>query len=400
MLDRDGARGRVPLALLLLYALAWSGGSIAYIPFLTILLPVRVESLAGTAGSVGWLAYLAFGGAIAASSGAILFGYLSDVTRRRKLWIALGLALSCLLLVGFSQAGTFPALLAVLVLWQLALNLMLAPLAAWAGDWVPDAQKGLLGGLLAFAPALGAFAGAVVTWPGLASADWRLVAVALMVCVCVLPVLMLVRMPESTRSAAQGLGPEGKHLHLFTDQLVRRMWLARLAIQVAEAALFAYLYLWFRGIDPAMTDSLAARVFTAVLVCSAPLALVIGHWSDRHGRPLLPLVACALVSALGLLGMALSSSLAAAVAAYALFGLASSVFLALHTSQTLRVLPREDRRGRDLGLFNLTNTVPSLVMPWLVLSLVPSFGFGAMFLLLAILALSAALMLIRLPHST
>lgn len=398
MPDTVGARGRVPLALLLLYAMAWSGGSVAYIPFLTILLPVRVESLAGIDGSVGWLAYLAFGGAIAASSGAILFGYLSDVTRRRKLWIALGLVLSCLLLVGFSRVATFQALLAVLVLWQLALNLMLAPLAAWAGDWVPDGQKGLLGGLLAFAPALGAFAGAVVTWPGLASADSRLVAVALMVCACVLPLLMLVRMPESTRLAAQGLDPEGEHLHLFSDQLVRRMWLARLAVQVAEAALFAYLYLWFRGIDPAMTDNMAARVFTAVLVCSAPLALAIGSWSDRHGRPLLPLVACALVSALGLVGMALSHSLATAIAAYVLFGLASSVFLALHSSQTLRVLPRADRRGRDLGLFNLTNTVPSLVMPWLVLSLVPEFGFGAMFLLLATLALAAALLLARLPR--
>jgi len=396
--DHTGAPGLVPRVFLLLYALAWSGGSVAYIPFLTILLPVRVETLAGSAGSVNWLAYLAFGGAIAASSGAILFGYLSDVTRRRKRWIMLGLVLSSLLLVGFSQAGTFAALLAMLLLWQLALNLMLAPLAAWAGDWVPDAQKGLLGGLLAFAPALGALAGAVVTWPGLASADSRLMAVATMVCVCVLPVLILVRMPESTRTAAPGLGPDGTHLHLFTDQLVRRMWLARLAVQVAEAALFAYLYLWFRTIDPAMTDSMAARVFTAVLVCSAPLALVVGAWSDRRGRPLLPLVACALVSALGLLGMALSNSLATAVSAYALFGLASSVFLALHTSQTLRVLPREDRRGRDLGLFNLTNTVPSLVMPWLVLSLVPAFGFGAMFLLLAALALAAALMLTRLPR--
>ncbi len=398
MADPAGARGRVPLALLLLYALAWGGGSVAYIPFLTILLPVRVESLVGPAGSVSWLAYLAFGGAIAASSGAILFGYLSDVTRRRKLWIALGLVLSCLLLVAVSQARTFPALLAVLLLWQLALNLMLAPLAAWAGDWVPDAQKGLLGGLLAFAPGLGAFAGAVVTWPGLATADLRLVAVAMMVCACVLPLLVLVQMPESTHSEASVPDHEAAHLHLFTNPLVRRMWLARLAVQVAEAALFAYLYLWFRAIDPAMTDNMAARVFTAVLVCSAPLALVVGHWSDRHGRPLLPLVACALVSALGLLGMALSSSLGVAISAYALFGLASAVFLALHSAQTLRVLPRADRRGRDLGMFNLTNTVPSLVMPWLVLSLVPSFGFGAMFLLLAGLALAAALVLARMPR--
>ena len=79
--------------------------------------------------------------------------------------------------------------------------------------------------------------------------------------------------------------------------------------------------------------------------------------------------------------------------AYAAFGLASAVFLSLHSSQTLRILPRPQRRGRDLGLFNLTNTVPSLIMPWLAIGLVPLFGFQALFLILAVLALGAAALL-------
>ena len=47
-----------------------------------------------------------------------------------------------------------------------------------------------------------------------------------------------------------------------------------------------------------------------------------------------------------------------------------------------------------LGLFNLTNTMPSLVMPWFTLALVPSFGFSGLFLLFAGLALVAALLLL------
>ena len=72
-------------------------------------------------------------------------------------------------------------------------------------------------------------------------------------------------------------------------------------------------------------------------------------------------------------------------------GLATSVFLALHSAHTLTVLPRADRRARDLGLFNLTNTLPSLIMPWLTLALVPQFGFSGLFVLLSLLALSAGL---------
>ena len=55
-------------------------------------------------------------------------------------------------------------------------------------------------------------------------------------------------------------------------------------------------------------------------------------------------------------------------------------------------------RGRDLGIFNLTNTFPSLIMPWLTISLVPGFGFDGLFLLLAGLAGMAVLLLATMPR--
>lgn len=397
-MDESGeAQRSAPVLHLLLYALAWGGGSVAYIPFLTLLLPVRIENLVGAGQSVSWLAYLAFIGAIAASLGAIVFGYLSDISARRRSWIFLGLAISSGLLAAFSQATSFVSFAALLIVWQCGLNMMLAPLAAWAGDWVPDSQKGLLGGLMAFAPAMGAWSGAVVTMPGLAGPDLRLVAVAGIVCLCLLPVLVIVRHVPHRPVRIVETAEDPPAFALLSDPGVRLMWLARLAVQVAEASLFAYLYLWLRSIDPSIEDHATAKVFGTVLVCSAPLALLIGYWSDRRGKPMVPLIGCALVSAVGLAGMALASTRIEAFAAYAVFGLASAAFLALHSAQTLRVLPNPHRRGRDLGLFNLTNTVPSLIMPWLVLLLVPHFGFGAMFAILAGLAMCAALILVRMP---
>mgnify|MGYP000932374211 CR=1 FL=1 len=136
-----------PLRFILLYALAWAGAAAAYTPLLTILLPVQVAGLVGTQQGVGWLAQIALAGALAASGGNILFGYLSDITGNRRLWIAAGLVLSCLLLPLIGTANRLDHLIALIVVWQLALNMMLAPLAAWAGDRVPDGSKGLLGGL-------------------------------------------------------------------------------------------------------------------------------------------------------------------------------------------------------------------------------------------------------------
>jgi MFS family permease len=173
------------------------------------------------------------------------------------------------------------------------------------------------------------------------------------------------------------------------------MWLARFAVQIAEATLFAYLLFWLAGFAPGITENDSARLFTLAMLGSVPLALFLGRWSDRRNRPILPLVGCALVSALGLAGMALAPGLAAAFVAYTLFGVANAVFLALHAAQTLRILPRPDRRGRDLGLFNLANTVPSLVMPLLAMSLIPRVGYPGLLALLALLAAAAALLLAR-----
>ncbi len=379
---------------MLLYALAWAGGAIAYTPLLTILLPVMVAGLAGKQLGVDWLGTIALAGAVAASFGGVVFGYLSDVTRNRRGWIFGGLVLSCVMLIEIGHARGLGELIAAIVGWQLALNMMLGPLTAWAGDIVPDHRKGLLGGLMAFAPGLGALSGAVVTQPGLAAHDSRLLLVAGLVALCVLPVLILPAPTMPNQRVTNGTFISQAALHVsFRFSPVVRMWFARLAVQVAEATLFAYLFFWLTSIDPAVTDNQTARLFSTIMLISAPLTLAIGRWSDTTGHPIRPLQTCALVAAGGLAVMVFAKDLVSAILGYAFFGLSSAVFLALHSAQTLRVLPRPDRRGRDLGLFNLANTIPSLVMPWFVMALVPLFGFSVLFILLAILAATAGLML-------
>ncbi|WP_439567380.1 MFS transporter [Sphingopyxis sp.] len=396
-MDEPGGSRRQSLRFLLLYALAAAGGAIAYVPFLTIWLPGRMTQLAGTA-DVQALGYVTFFGAIAASVGGIGFGWLSDRTGNRRGFVLTGLALTIALLLAVPLAQDIWTLVAIIVAWQLALNMMLGPLAAWAGDCVPDDQKGLLGGLLAFSPALGAWSGALVTWPGLVPNEGRLLVIAALVAAAVLPVLLLGR----PRAFADLTAPPperiaGEPAPHPTGPAIR-MWLARLLVQIAEAALFAYLYFWFRSIDPGMHDSEKAGLFSIALTLAVPIALVSGRWADDHDQPFRPLVFSAAVSGLGMIGMAIAGVPDIAKASYLVFAIATTVFLSLHAGQTLRILPRSDRRGRDLGIFNLTNTVPSLIMPWLTISLVPGFGFDALFLLLAALTAIAVFLLATMPR--
>jgi hypothetical protein len=245
---------------------------------------------------------------------------------------------------------------------------------------------------MALSPALGALSGVIVTFPGLAGADQRLWLVALMVAACVLPAILFVEPVRPDASDTALPTDPGRQASAVT------MWFARLLVQIAEAALFAYLLLYFRSLDPLLEESRVARLFSAVLAVAFPIALLAGRWADRSSRPARPLAICAFCSGCGLLALVMASNVEQATIAYVWFGLATTVFLSLHSGQTMRVLPSAARRGRDLGLFNLTNTVPSLIMPWLTLILVPQRGFPGLFAVLALLAFAASAMLFRIKR--
>lgn len=381
---------------LYLYALAVAGASIAYIPLLTILLPLHVTATAEE-GALSLLSYIAFAGAVSASISNIGFGWASDVSQARRPWIAAGMVLSSGLLLAVPLATQPATIIALIVCWQMSLNMMLAPLSAWAGDVVPDVQKGMLGGLMALAPAMGALSGALVTMQGVIPENQRLLSVVILVLLLVAPVLLFGRPVDMPHLMREPGDDERSKVSGQPNGAVRRMWLARLLVQIAEASLFAFLLMWFRSIEPGFGENSAATIFACVLCAAVLFALYVGWWSDRNSRPIFPLAICSGIAAFGLMIMSIATDLQIAIVGYVTFGLASSIFLALHSSQTLRVLPKPAHRGRDLGLFNLTNTVPSLIMPWLTLALVPVYGFGALFGLLAVLAAIACWLLLKMP---
>ncbi len=381
---------RQPGWFLALFALASAGGAVAYVPLLTVLLPQRIADLQGGE-DVAALAQVIFLGAVMASLANIAIGTLSDRSGTRRPWIIAGLVASNALLLAVGEAGSVTEIVALVMVWQVALNLMLSPMMAWAGDCFPDEQKGVLGGALALSPALGALAGSLVTYAGLVAPDARLGLVAVLVSLLVLPAVLLGA--NRTRPELMAPATPPPAARPLREGVVPRMWAARLLVQVAEGGMFAFLLYWLRSLAPDYPENGAANIFSAVLVCAVPLSLILGRWSDRHGRPVLPLVGAAGLCASGMLVMAAAQTIGWAIAGYVLFAIAASIFLALHASQTLRVLPAPQHRGRDLGVFNLTNTVPGMVMPWLTVLLVPRFGFEALFVLFAALSLSSAVLL-------
>ena len=380
-----------PTSLLAAYALAWAGGCIAYTPFLTVLLPQRLTVLAG-AGDLRWLGICATSGALAASLGNIAAGWLSDRLGRRLTLSAIGLvglaATSALL----AASDTPQRLVAALMLWQLALNLFLAPLAAYAADTVPNAQKGLLGGLLAVGPGL-----AATSLLGLALVAEQLATqLALIVAITAAAAapLLLMRKPAAATLPLQVL--VGDPVHKSRATLIQ-LWFARLAVQVAEGLLFLFLYYALRRLSGGQL-SLTRYALTAAAaqLVAIPVALLIGRWSDRHDRRRGPLLLTIALIAAGLAVMAAASQWTPAVVGYALFLIGSNSFLSLHSTFAMQQLRNPRHHGRDLGLFNLTNTLPALITPMLAVGVIGAVGYSGLLAALAVAMVVPALLVARL----
>ena len=371
---------------LILFALANAGGVVAYAPLLTLIFPARIWEIAG-ASAIHWLGVSTFAGAMAASVGNVAFGWASDLVGSRRHWVSAGLLLTIASYIGLFFASSLTPIVAVVVVYQLSLNMMLAPLTAWAADTVPDEQKGMLGGWLAAGAPIGAFAGVAATSPWLTREWMQFAIICALIFTLVIPVLLLNRSSVS-RPIDPGR-PDPVQLRMDFGLL----WLARLIVQIAGAVLFSFLLFYFKSIPQPVTQSTVAIISATTLTIAFPTTILIGRLSDRWGPRKPFLIGAVIIAAIGLLTMAAQETTPTAILGYAIFEWGLAIFLALHSAYAMQVLPSPNRRGRDMGILNLTNTLPSLIAPVLAVWLVPGHGFPSLFAVLAALMFVATICL-------
>jgi MFS family permease len=375
-------------AFLLFFALAHAGGVIAYQPLLGLLLPLKIEHVAG-AGRIGLFSVTVIAGAIVASGSNILFGWLSDrsVARGggRRRWVAFGAVATVCSFAGVALADTPVAIIVAVALFQAAVNALLAPLFAIMADEVPDAQKGITGGLLSAAVPIASAVSALLVSLVWAGEAMRLAIVAAIVGACLLPLLLT----PARRAPPAPIPPSDVDLRRH-DLVVA--WGARLLVQIAGVALSLYLLYYFESIMPAVAAAelapLVGQLLTGAYILSLPVALLAGRASDQANRRKPMLIGGAVLAAAGLAGMAAAPDWRWAASGFVLYAIGSAVFLALHSAFAMQLLPDPANRGRDLGLLNLTNTLPSLIGPLLAWALATPDDFDAVLLVLAALMLA------------
>lgn len=359
-----------------------------------MLLPMRVEAVAGE-GRLGVLTATVIAGALAASAANILFGWLSDRAvlrdRGRRRGLAGGLVLLALGCGLVAVAASPLELVLAVIAFQVGVNAVLAPLLAMMAEEIPDAQKGVAGGLLALgnpvASACSALAiGTAVLAPALPFALVPLTSVA-----CILPLLIM----RATAIAAPAPAPVALTMRRRDLALA---WGSRLLVQVAGNVLALYLLYYFESVtggrSPAALAVSIGHLMTIAFLIPLPMAVLAGRLSDRTGRRKPVLLAAAATAALGLVVMAVAQDWTTGAIGFGVYATGSAVFLALHSGFAMQLLPDPRHRGRDLGLLNLANTLPALAGPLLAWQLATPRDFDALMLTLAALTLAGGLVIL------
>ncbi len=370
-------------------ALANAGGVIAYLPLLTLLLPIKVEGLSGDA-RIGVFTATVVAGAIAASLSNILFGWLSDrsVARGggRRGWLAGGVVATAASYAGIALAATPVALVAAIVGFQAAVNALLAPLMAIMAEEVPDSQKGVAGGLFALGSPMASGFSVLLVGQVMLTETARFAILPAAITACMLPILLAKR---RIAVANDGDGLVWPRRNLIVAGI------ARLLIQIAGVVTQTYLLYYFESIVPGSPSAALPKQIGHLLIVAylipLPVALILGRVSDLTQGYKPALLIAALVAAAGLTGMALARSWPVGAVAFAIYATGSSVFVALHAGVAMQLLPNPRHRGRDLGLLNLSNTLPSLLGPPLAWLFATPQSFVTTMLILAALSLAGGL---------
>ena len=170
-------------------------------------------------------------------------------------------------------------------------------------------------------------------------------------------------------------------------------------IQLGAAFVINYFFLYLveRASAPAASRMMGSLAALATIL-SVASAIAAGHWSDHSGQRRPTMMAAALACATGLFGIAASGLWPVVVASFILFHVGLTAFLSVDSAMVTQLLATHRRRGELLGVMNLTNTIPSILVPAIALlsvrpNVLPDWSIA--FALAGMLALAAAAILSR-----
>lgn len=340
----------------------------------TVTLSIRVERLtpADKADNLGTILGI---GVLFALVGSPLFGRLSDRTAtrfgRRRSWILAGGVGTLLCLLVIATARPIPVVAVAWCCAQLCISAAFAASTALVPDKVSAAQRGLISGILGLTQPAATLAGTFVV---------QLVppsSVLIFAAPAGVGVLLAVVFVVGVRDTEQ---PPSDRRPFGLREFARCFWvdprrhpdfawtfLSRFLVFLGFSVLLgyqAYFIIDHLHRPPAEVAHLVFLSTAATTVASLLSATVGGRLSDRVGRRRPFVFGSAAVAAGGFIGIAFCHTFGAFLVAATVVGLGQGLFLAVDLALVSAVLPDPNDSAKDIGVFNVANTLPQSIAPF------------------------------------
>jgi MFS family permease len=329
-------------------------------------LPIRIAEIVGVEHRTDALAAVMVCGAIGASVGNPLFGFLSDRSRARfgrRPWLVVGVVGGALGCAGVLLSPNVPTIAASWAFAQFAYNATLAAAAGLLADGVSETARASASGIFGAATFLGTLPALVLVavFPERIAIIMLVVPIVTLVATTILAIL--IREGARTGVAAPGSvrAPAPRRTVVLFSLLAAQRFTMQLAFSLLASFTVYFIAQRFAVsvTDAAPVSSLTTALGGAGIVVSA---LVVGFLSARGGRygPVVVLAAVGLAA--GACIRAFTTAPLGLWASAAVAGVALGAFYAVDLAAALRIAPPESA-GRYLGFFNLAETLPQTLSP-------------------------------------
>lgn len=317
-------------------------------------------------------------GALAACVANPLAGLLSDRTTgrwgRRRPWTLIGALLGAGGLVLLAEQHTVVGLSLCWVGVQICLNAMLAAITAAVPDRVPVNQRGAISGWLGLPQILGVVAGLALA--GL-FADVRGGYVAVAVAIVVLSLGYVLFTKEDALPAQHRPPVDWRGFWVSPRKHPDFAWAfgTRFLVQLGNSLGTLYLFVFLRdavGVDdPKGGESTLVAIYGVGIL----LTTVVAGWiSDRSGRRRFHVVVSGVVMAGAAAILAAWPTWTGAMIAAGVMGAGYGVYAAVDQALITQVLPSAHGRAKDLGIINISNSLPQVVVPVIAAPVIASAG--------------------------
>ena len=312
-------------------------------------------------------------GAVFAAVANVVFGRVSDRTTsrwgRRRIWIVLG---SIVMTFAFFIMATAPNLAMTTVGWAIAqcgANMTLAPFIATIADQVPKFQRGSITAALGIAQNVGILGGTYV------AEFFQTNMLAMFVGPSILAIVVLVIFAVVLPDKVLPVKPPRMTLRewgetFWVDPIKHRdfalAWWSRFFITLASYMFttFRFFYINLHLVVPegevARVISTSVLIYTIALVASAWAA---GKLSDKIGRRKIFVWTSTVLFALCTVALAFLQTELHYYMIEAVMGFAFGIYVGVDLALVVDVLPNPDDSGKDLGVFNIANSVPQTLGP-------------------------------------